>query len=188
MEDKNKIKTILIFLIVILVIVTISVIGIKEDLLTKLAKKNYGYEIMGVYKDSSVEVEKTLAFEGITVLQKLKGQLPVSTATSSIKKIFIEEIPKVFEECKDYDELKLKEYYNSNYNKIKSDLKIDTEESFVNMITKIKEINCNLQNDYDKCAFYEEEERIFVKFSYTNSQVIELYIKGNDAITFKLEF
>ena len=178
MEDKKKIKTLLVFLIIVLVIITIVYIWIKEEVFSKIARDNYQYEIMGVYKDPNVQIEdKTLGFEGITVLQKLDGQLPVSTTTSTIKKIFIEEIPVIFEYCKELDDIKIEE-----------NLRIDTETSFINMINMIKNIKCNIREDYEKCSFFEKEGKIFVNFSYINNQIVEFYIKGNDAYTFNLEF
>ena len=189
MEDKKKIKTLLFFLIIVLVIITIVYIWIKEEVFSKIARDNYQYEIMGVYKDPNVQIEdKTLGFEGITVLQKLDGQLPVSTTTSTIKKIFIEEIPVIFEYCKELDDIKLKEYYVSNSGNIEENLRIDTETSFINMINMIKNIKCNIREDYEKCSFFEKEGKIFVNFSYINNQIVEFYIKGNDAYTFNLEF
>lgn len=189
MKKRKSQKRILITLIIVTIFI-ISILSIIYTYSLKKVRDEYGYEIMGVYKPNDIATNQTtkgISFKNMEILKSFKGELPVSTITKKIKSVFIDTIPEVITETADMDEETLKQYYSENVKYIRTRLRINNEESFLNMISKFREINCDLENDYDMCEF-SSTEYVSFKFIYTNGQYITCNISGENVKTFYLEF
>lgn len=186
-ELKKVKKLILICVVVIAVLVGILLV-IKIVNSPKLAQKMYGYENMGVYKETDVESEKNLEYINISVFSEFYGELPTSTMTKNIKNIFIKEIPKVIKDVQSLDKQELNSYYENNVKKIQNNLKIYTYEDFKTMIDKFSSLDIDLTVDYKSCEFIQESESIKVKLTYENGDFIICNIIGNSTNKFVLKF
>lgn len=178
MQKTKVIKKIIFILLFVLVVFGVVLVILKSNIYAKIAQKNYGYEIMGVYKDPQLEYEesKELEYKNIGLLQSFTGELPVSSTTSTIKEIFLEKIPAVLEKVENLSVNDLTEYYSKNSYSIRRNLRIENEESFTNMINKVNDIKCNLKRDYKICEFIEEENYIKVNFIYETMENVECHI------------
>lgn len=189
MRKKKKI----IILIIVLAVVLFVLIGINSYLKNydsaEKAQEKYGYQTMPVYKGAieNNESEKTIKYTNIEALQNLKGEFPTSTVIKKIKAVFVDEIPTVLEEVKDYNNSKLKEYYTKNAKDIKIKLLIVNEEDFINMVKKFSELKSDIKKDYSSCEFVVGNPLSF-KFSYENAETIECKIIGDNSNTITFEF
>ena len=105
MKENKKIVLLSVVLIILVVIFVVHfIVNFININPAEKARKEYGYETMGVYVDSSIkeelQKEKNLQYKNIEIVQELKGELPVSTVISKVRKTFLEEIPKVILETK----------------------------------------------------------------------------------------
>ncbi len=178
MPKKKIIKKTIFILLFVLVAFGVVLAILKSNIYAKIAQKNYGYEIMGVYRDPQLEYEesKELEYKNISLLQSFTGELPVSFTTSTIKEIFLKKIPAVLEKVENLSVNDLAEYYSKNSYSIRRNLRIESEESFANMIEKFNDIICNLKKDYKTCEFIKENDNIKINFIYETTENIECYI------------
>ena len=187
-KQKINRNSLITLIIIIVFIIIISIVFTYASL--KPTRNRYKYEVMGVYKyKNMIDTQNTIniSLKNIDVLEKFSGELPVSTVTKKIKKIFLESIPDTLNQTQNMSEADLKKYYAENSKEIKEDLRINNEECFLNMIKNIKEINCDLKNDSETCEFISNEEISF-KYTYSNGQSITCVINGRDSNQFFLEF
>ncbi len=187
---KKKLKKNIIICIVILVIVGLLILLYQRRVLTReQAIEDYGYENMGVYvKEENIQTEKNLEYKNIEVFNNFSGKLAMSTMAKNIKNIMIKEIPLVIAETKSLSDNELEEYFESNRENIKNNLKIEDYQSFKNMVSKFSKLKSDLENDYKICEFQQEEDYIKVKFIYENSEEIEYRLIGDSIINFSLIF
>lgn len=178
MRKTKIVKKIIFILLFMLIVFGIVLVILKSNIYEKIAQKDYGYEIMGVYKDPEIEYEesKNLKYKNVGVLQGFTGELPVSSTSSTIKEIFLENIPKRLEDVQNLSSKDLLAYYNENQYDIKKNLRIESQESFVNMINKFHNVQCNLRKDYETCEFIRENDNIKINFTYETAENIECYI------------
>ena len=190
---KKKILIILAVLFVVVLILNGILSYVEKN--DKTEKENehkgaFNTEIVSMYEnpeDEEYVEEKTIKNSNISVLQDLKGGLPTSTVISKVKTVFVDNIPKVVEEIKGLNESKLKEYYAKNETSIKTNLRIDTEDSFINMAKKFSTMTSNLKTDYKACDFTSEDGLGFT-FSYENGEEVKCKIIGENANTVMFEF
>ena len=191
---KNKKLKIVIFLVVLFIIVLIlngmlSYIE-KNDVKVDEHKGAFNTEIVPMYENPNDEKyveEKTIKNSNISVLQDLKGGMPTSTVISKVKSVFVDELPKVLDEIKGFNDSKLKEYYAKNETNIRTVLRIDTEESFLNMAKEYSAMTSDFKTDYKACDFINEDGLGFT-FSYENGEEVKCKIIGENANTVMFEF
>lgn len=190
-KDDKKIKLLILILIllVLVFIIKFAISYIENYDEAKKEQENYGYETMPVYQttEENYVPEKTIKYSNIRVLKDLKGELPSSTVITKVRTVFVEEIPPVIKEVGTYSSAKLKSYYAENKNDIRENLRIDNEESFLNMVEKFSKITCDLQKDFAACEFT-NDENLGLKFSYENGEVIECKIVGENSNTITFDF
>ena len=186
---KNK-KRILLILTILVFALILTLIFIKIYNSPKMMQKRYGYEIQAIYKDETEEriEEKDIRFINVEILMNFEGELPVSTITKKIKQILLEKIPNYIEKTNSFTQEELENYYNNNPRQIAIDLNIIEKESFINMITGIRNVKSDLKTEFVKCEFIKELEKVLVKFTYLNNEVIEFDIEGNSSKNFSLNF
>lgn len=185
---KDKVRKLILICVIIISILFAIIYIIKISNNSRVARKLYGYNNMGVYKEPSIELEKNLEYINISVFSNFKGELPTSTMTKCIKDIFISEIPKVINEVQNLNEKTINTYYEENSRKIEDNLKIHTLEDFENLVDKFTKLDIDLQTDYKSCEFIQEQEHIKVEFTYENASKVTCYIEGNSTTNFELKF
>lgn len=188
-SENKKIKLlILIFILLVVLFVLIGLISYLENYDPAVeAQKDYGYESQPVAKEEEYVEPKTLRIANSEVLQNLKGGLPVTTVTSKVKYVFTEAIPAVMKDIKGLKEAELKKYYADNKVNIKVNLKIDSEENFLNFAKKCSKITCDFAKDYKSCEFT-NNDGLGLIFSYENGETIECKLVGENVNTLMYEF
>lgn len=191
---KNKKLRIVIILVVLFIIILIlnGMLSYmeKNEVEEDKHKGAFNSEIVPMYKNPNDEEyveEKNVKNSNITVLQDLKGGLPISTVISKVNTVFVDNLPKVLEEIDGFNDSKLKEYYAKNETSIRTNLRIDTEKSFLNMAKKFSTMTSNFKTDYKACDFTDEDGLGFT-FSYENGEEVKCKIIGENANTVMFEF
>lgn len=182
MEVKRKIVTVIIVLIIILMIFGLVVLYMNP-------KKEHEYEILGVYKPENYVEEESdnINFTNMELLSEFNGKLPVSTGIKSLNEIFINQIPKYIENTKDYNDGELKKYYNDNKDEITKNLRIDSEESFINMNTKYKTLQVENYAKIEECEIL-KGDNINLIIKYSNGETITCDMLGKEIYSFRLIF
>lgn len=185
---KNQ-KRLLIILLILLVLLVLLVVIVNKISNMNKARLDYGYEVMGVKKDPEIEkkLDKSIAYKNISVLQELDGELPVSTVTNKIKQTFLTYIPDTIDDTRNMTKEELISYFDNNKIEIRKNLKIDNEDSFLNMIENFRQLNSDLKTEYESCSF-SRDENIKLEFSYTNGETIECEVIGTNANTIMFQF
>lgn len=189
-RKKNKNKKIIgitVAILAFILIIILLVINLYDPV--DEAVKEYGYETMGVYQDSSIEVpEIDIQFSGVSVFLDYNGTLPVSSVTSELKTILKEKIPKYVAEIGNYTNEQLEEYFEKNEAEILEDLHIDNVESLENMIKFYVNLASGVTDEYATCGFTDNDEYITMTLTYASDIIIECDIYGSSANNFTLEF
>ena len=188
---KNIKSKLLIVLFILLAILLILIAIVKYFDPDKKVIRDYGYETMSVYRDPEIQKEldkeKTIRYENISVLQNLIGETPVSTTTKRVKEVFLNNIPNVIKETNDMSDEELTNYFNDNKTEISKKLSVDNETSFLNMISKFRELKSDLFEDCTACKFI-DDNGLGVVVYYANEEIIECNIIGNNAECILFEF
>lgn len=180
---KKNLKIIKIPLILLIILIALVLI---LSICIEIKKKEYKNTKPSDYNEVMEDI-KILKFKNSEVLKDLKGELPVSTVTSKLKKIFCEDIPKTIKNTTTFSDEKVVAYYNKNKENILTNIRIKNEDSFLNMIKEFKDIGVDLEKEYDYIEF-NKDEVINCKIVYTNGEKVEFRITGDYANAIYLEF
>ena len=188
-NNKNKLIFILLFLLILIFIILVFINELENHEASHKAIEEYGYETMGAYNYTKFteESEKSINYKNISVLQTLRGELPVGTITKQIKLVFVTNIPDVLQKTKKMSNEELSNYYFDNVTLIENNLRINSESSFLNMISKFRKLTSDLTEDYQSCEFLKDDNLKLI-FSYDNGESIECYIIGEKADEIIFEF
>ena len=147
-----------------------------------------GYNEFNVTVGTNQENYSTYKQEIVEVLNNFKGNLPVSTGMKEIKILLTDTIPVYLNKTKDLSRDDLKKYYQSNSKLILNELHISSEDSFVNMIEKFRNLDLEINlNTIDRCEL-SKEIAIKLKIVFNNESSIEVDMLGNNIETFYLEY
>lgn len=116
---------------------------------------------------------------------KYDGDLKSSTIASYLEQITTVDLPKLFNEVKNYDEGDLEIYYNSNSDFIKQMLGIEDVSTFKQFVKNIKHRNIDLNNWYRLDLLKETFVNNTDKTNYAYIEY-EVSFKNNEKIKYSL--
>ena len=135
-----------------------------------------------------IKEKHTMNYKNIDILKSLNGNMQVSTTCKKVEACIYTNLPTIYENVKSYNESQLSDYYKNNTPNIKSQLHIISEKSFINLINKAKEANCDLTNDYKSCEFMFIDNKINFKVNYNNGKTIEAQLVGDNSASIAFDF
>lgn len=185
----KKISKLIKIMIILLIICSLILIILKNINVIKSKFIKPKYEIMKPqdYEEKMKELNGP-KYKKVEVLKKFKGELPIGTITKRITDIVCNKWPEILVTTNEFSESDIKEYYLKNKENILVNFRINEINSFIQLIDKLKNINCNIKDECKYIEFEEEETYILVKVIYENEQEIEIKLKGEYASNFSIEF
>lgn len=187
-NGKQKLAIAIVVLIVIIMILGLMIIYLSPD----SSERRYDYEVLGVHKPENYvepeEVTKVLKFENVEVFQTFGGTMPISTGRQKIKDMLIVQIPRYLELTKDFTDEQISNYFEQNSVLIMGALHVNTEKQFRNLLDKFRSLKTEI-NEYtiEKCEL-SQDASVILKIVFTNNEVVECKMLGNNIHTFYLEF
>lgn len=168
---KEKTKKLIIICIIILIIIICMLLAIKLKIF--IYRKNSN-QIMGIDVNENTP---SLKYTNISNLYIFSGdEINQIEIAKEFENIFENEIPKIFENTKSFDEIQIREYYNQNIDNIENTFFSIDEENFLKLVLKLKTMKCNLNHDYQICDFKLEDDNLSVNIicSYNDGEKIIL--------------
>lgn len=169
-----------------ILILMIIVYNIMHNTNTQIDHKG---RTLPAYRDEDFVEPNKLGFKKTGALMNIGGELPVGTISKMFAKFYEKEIAVIYKNTKNLTEVQLKEYYLENINNIDLLTYIDEEESFINLVNKLRDINCNFEEDYEVCEFEQIEiGAIRVKCSFKNGYSLEGKLLGTHTSNLKVRY
>ena len=181
----NKVLVILLSCMALFILVLLSsYIGIKIHSRAHMK----GVIQTNPQNEEYIKTKHTMNYKNIDILKSLNGNMQVSTTCKKVEACIYTNLPTIYENVKSYNESQLSDYYKNNTSNIKSQLHIISEKSFINLINKAKEANCDLTNDYKSCEFMFIDNKINFKVNYNNGKTIEAQLVGDNSASIAFDF
>ncbi len=165
-KKNNNLIVILIIIIVLIVIFAFLVNAIKkettkkeeisqDEIITNYTPDVEYEETMNVVKEQFEEIGQIVPENYNFLTRMYEGNVTDTVLYSKIYNFIRKIVPETYKELKDADESLIISYFNTNKETIYSDLGINTEEDYLNLVKKIKEIGDKeyLSSSFDVSKF-----------------------------------
>lgn len=181
-KKKENNKKILISIIIILILITISIVTI---ILIKSTKKTETKSIMGIYDKTQEEVP-SLKYSNLSEIAVIadKSSEDIDIA-KKFRTIFENNIPELKSNIQNLSDEEIENYYDQNQKEIKAEFYYIEKESFKLLCNHLKEMQSNLNQDFDICDFKAIDNKLEVTCNYKNGEKITFILSATSKIEFK---
>lgn len=181
MKSSKKLKIVMISIIIFIILLIITIVFVINNKKRKFEERS---RIMGVY-DQAQDSESHLKFTNISNLSLCTSDSARQVEIAKkFETIFEEEIPRIYNKIIKLDEKEIIAYYEENKDTLKNNLYNIEKEDFTKLSFKIKNMQSNLNNDYEICNFVKEENYVIVECKYKNGETIKFKLTKYQILTF----
>jgi len=180
-KKKENNKKILISIIILLILITVGIVII----LIKNQKKDDRTAIMGIYDKTQEEVP-SLKYSNLSeisvVIDESSSDVEIA---KKFRTIFENNIPRLKSDIENLSDEQIENYYDKNQKEIKVEFYYIEKESFKSLCNHLKEMQSNLNQDFDICEFKAIDNKLEVTCNYKNGEKVTFILSEASKIEFK---